>query len=84
SADKGEVVVDRVDGSNVSTDILDKNGVSMTPMGAGRWDKTLGTIMPPRSPVMKGISYSCDGSTFTIVQTFAKSTTTFVMKRQRP
>jgi hypothetical protein len=82
SADNGSLVVDRVDRSNITTDILDANGRSMI-SHEWSWNHTLGAILPPSTAIVD-ISYTCNDSGWNVVQTNSKSATTFVMKRQRP
>ncbi len=82
SADNGSLVVDRVDRSNVTTDLLDANGRSML-SHEWSWSHTLGGILPPSSAILE-LSYTCKDSTWNIVLTNSKSATTFVMKRERP
>src|SRR5947209_15794113 len=83
SAENGLLVADRVDRSNFNYDILDPHGKSMLSSGWGGWSKTLGAIFPP-STQGRSISYTCDDSNLTIVQTFNNSRTTFGFKRRKP
>jgi hypothetical protein len=81
SAENGVLVADRVDRSDFAYDILGPRGVSTLPNGWPGWNKTLGALLPPAGPGHV-ISYTCNASTLTIVQTFNDARSTFVFKRR--